>query len=169
MVLLGLLVLLAVGAAAGGLAAQRWADTRQRDAEARLLAVGLAYRQAIESYYLQSPGGARALPQSVDDLLQDPRHLTVVRHLRKAYADPLAPERPLALIRVQGGIVGVYSEATGQPFRHSGFDPMLRNFEQAKTYQDWRFTYVPPVARQIPGTRPGRAIPPGPPAPPPRR
>jgi type II secretory pathway pseudopilin PulG len=46
-----------------------WALQRRRQMEEELLFVGEQYRQAIQSYYLVG----RALPASIDDLLEDKR------------------------------------------------------------------------------------------------
>ena len=43
------------------------------------------YERALRSYYNASPGSVKTLPANLDDLLADPRHLGVVRHLRKDY------------------------------------------------------------------------------------
>jgi type II secretory pathway pseudopilin PulG len=140
MLLLGVLVIMALGSWSAVTAAQRWADARQRDAEAELLLVGRAYQQALESYYFRSPAGLRQFPTRLEDLLTDPRYPAPVRHLRQLYRDPMAPTVGWGLIRQGNGIVGVYSKAPGTPIKVANFDPALRGFDQAKRYADWRFT-----------------------------
>lgn len=56
---------------------------RQRKAEAEWVLA--QYEKALRSYYKASPGSVKTLPATLDDLLADPRHLGVVRHLRKDY------------------------------------------------------------------------------------
>lgn len=151
MLLLGVLVFIAIGTLMVSNASQRWADARQRDAEEDLLYVGLQYRKAIESYYFRSPPGRRQFPSRLQDLVQDPRFPQPVRHIRRLWPDPLAPDSEWGLIRQNGMIVGIYSQASGEPFRTANFDPALPQqlFGNAKSYKDWRFassTGVAPAA-----------------------
>jgi type II secretory pathway pseudopilin PulG len=140
MLLLGVLVWMALASWAAVNAGQRWADARQRDAEAELLQVGLAYQRALESYYFHSPPGQRQFPARLEDLLADPRFPMPVRHLRQLYRDPLAPAQPWGLVRQPDQrITGVYSSAPGIPIRSVHADPRLQGFSAAVRYADWRF------------------------------
>jgi len=143
-VLVGLLVLLALGGWSLASFTQGAAAARQRDAELDLLWIGQQYRHAIESYYRASPGPIKQLPIRFEDLLQDPRYPQPVRHLRRAYRDPLAADEPWGVVRLNGQIIGVYSQASGEPFRRTDFDPGLESFAGATSYADWRFIWVPP-------------------------
>jgi type II secretory pathway pseudopilin PulG len=142
-VLLGLLVLLALIGATIAQFGPAWADERRRQAEEELLFVGQQYRQALESYYNASPGRVKHLPTQLDELLRDRRFPQPVRHLRKAWADPLSPQTPWGLVRQGQQIVGVYSQAGGEPFRRSGFDPGLASFTGARSYGQWQFIFMP--------------------------
>jgi type II secretory pathway pseudopilin PulG len=153
-VLLGLLVLLALSGWSLATYTQSTAAARQRDTELDLLWVGQQYRRAIETYYLATPGPIKQLPPRLEDLLKDPRFPQPVRHIRKLYPDPLAPQEPWGLLRLNGQIVGVFSQANGEPFRRADFDPGLESFNGAPSYADWRFIWVPP--RQA-GAAPGAA------------
>ena len=133
---------------------QRLVDKRQREAEAELLWVGQAYRQAIESYWRQSPGPVRALPAQLEDLVHDNRFPQPRRHLRKLYADPVAPEQAWGLVRQGNAVVGVYSTAPGEPFRQDGFDEVNVGFSGARSYADWRFVAKLPPTRPPAGTPP---------------
>lgn len=144
-VLVGVLVALALVALGAVHTAQRLADARRREAEEQLLFVGRAYRAAIESYWLSSPGAVKTLPVRPEDLLLDPRFPEPRRHLRQLYADPLDPARPLAFVRQGAALLGVYSQAPGQPFRRTGFLAGESAFEGANRYADWRFTFTAPV------------------------
>jgi type II secretory pathway pseudopilin PulG len=146
MLLLGVLVFLAVGSLGLALVSQRWADARRRDDELELLRVGLQYRKAIESYYMRSPGQVKQLPGQIEDLLKDPRFPNTVRHLREAYPDPLAPTQEWGLVRRGTGLLGVYSQAAGTPFRQDRLLPWLGYEVKAKTYDEWRFTYATAAA-----------------------
>lgn len=145
--LIGLLVVLTLAAMGAVGAGQRLADRRQREAEAELLWVGQAYRRAIESYWRQSPGAVRVLPTRLEDLLQDSRFPQPRRHLRKLYGDPLAPGKEWGLVRQGSALVGVYSQAEGEPFRQAGFDEVDVGFAAARSYADWRFVAKLPSAR----------------------
>lgn len=137
-----LIALIGMGLAAAG---TLWRTDAQRAREAELLFIGDQYRQAIRSYYEFDPAQPR-LPQSIDNLLADNRHPNVVRHLRRAYRDPFTGAA-LALIRTPDsqGIVGVYSTATGRPFKTAGFLPGYEAFAEAASYADWRFEFSVPA------------------------
>lgn len=154
-VLVGVLAALALVALAAVNTAQSLADARRREAEEQLLFVGREYRAAIESYWLGSPGAVKTLPARAEDLLLDPRYPQPRRHLRKLYADPLDPARPLAFVRQGPALLGVYSQAPGRPFRQTGFLAAESAFEGARSYAEWRFTFTPPVrtSPQTPNTK----------------
>jgi type II secretory pathway pseudopilin PulG len=148
-----LVALIGMGLAMAG---TLWHTESQRERETELLFIGDQYRQAIRSYYELDPAQPR-LPQSIDDLLEDDRRPDIVRHLRRAWRDPLTGGE-LALIRDPGtrGIVGVYSPAPGHPFKTAGFPAADEAFTGAKSYQGWRFVVVlshtsaAPTAQQNP-------------------
>lgn len=135
-----LIALIGMGLAAAG---TLWSTEAKRAREADLLFIGNQYRQAIRSYYELDPGQPR-YPQSVDDLLEDNRRPDIVRHLRRAYRDPINGGK-LALILApdKKGIVGVYSSAPGKPFKISGFLPENKTFSGATRYAEWRFVFTP--------------------------
>jgi type II secretory pathway pseudopilin PulG len=142
-----LIALIGMGLAAAG---TLWSTEAQRAREADLLFVGNQYRQAIRSYYELDPSQPR-LPQSVDDLLEDNRRPDIVRHLRRAYRDPINGGK-LALILApdKQGIVGVYSSAPGKPIKVSGFLPENKTFADAVSYAKWRFVFTPaPTSTQL--------------------
>jgi len=70
----------AVGAAFGELTSH----AVQREKERDLLFVGNEYRKAIAGYYRGTPGAIKRYPQSLEDLLEDRRYPTPVRHSRRA-------------------------------------------------------------------------------------
>jgi prepilin-type N-terminal cleavage/methylation domain-containing protein len=117
-----------------------WAQQAQREREADLLHVGVAYAQAIEHYARISPGGVHQLPTSVDDLLLDPRFSTPVRHLRAAYTDPMRPGQPLELVlSPAGSIRGVVSTSDAAPLRQTPWTDGHYTLEPAAHYRDWQF------------------------------
>lgn len=141
-----LIALIGVGLSAAGTV---WRTDAQRAREAELLFVGNQYRQAIRSYYELDPAQPR-LPQSIGDLLEDDRRPDIVRHLRRAYRDPLTHSE-FQLIRSPDiqGIVGVYSPATGRPFMTAGFLPGDEAFTDSISYADWRFVFTPPAQQTM--------------------
>lgn len=145
-VLMGLVVLLALAGLAVLKFGESAATARQREREAQLLWVGQQYRAALESYYRASPGPAKHLPLTLDELVRDSRFPNPVRHLRKIYPDPLQPEVPWGLVRRGSQIIGVYSQSDGAPLRRAGFAPGLESFEGAAQYSAWRFLFIPRAA-----------------------
>jgi type II secretory pathway pseudopilin PulG len=143
MLLIGVLVLLALTALAAVQTGQRWYDARQRANEEELLFVGEQYRQAIESYWREAPNTVHQMPTRVEDLVVDNRFPFPKRHLRKVFRDPLAPDQPLVEIRDGAALLGVYSQAEGRPFRQVGFEGSQKNFNNAVSYADWKFSYLP--------------------------
>lgn len=119
----------------------------QREMERELLFRGKQIRQAIESYY--QAGFPRAYPASLDDLLEDPRFVSL-HHLRRRWSDPMSPpDGEWQLVRnAMGNIVGVASKSDRVPIKVAGFEPELVHFEEADTYQDWVF-YFDPKNRQM--------------------
>ncbi len=137
-----LVALVGMGLAAAGML---WDTESRRAREAELLFVGEQYRLAIRSYYELEPAQPR-LPRSIDDLLEDNRRPDVVRHLRRAYRDPMTGGEFVLIASPDGqGIVGVYSPATERPFKTAGFSPANEAFSGAASYADWRFVFTPPV------------------------
>jgi type II secretory pathway pseudopilin PulG len=111
MALIGLLVVVAIlglGLAATG---TTWSAVQKRSREQEFRRVGEMYAQALDSYYLRSPGSLKEFPTKVDDLLLDARFVGVVRHLRRAYPDPLTNGPWRAVRNAQGRIIGVQSES----------------------------------------------------------
>lgn len=141
-------VLLLIGVAVTGLVASTslslGATMARRDAEKELLLIGMAYQQALRSYAGAAPAGGAPVggrgPQSLDDLLRDPRVPGIRRHLRQRYADPLTGKDQWGLVSdASGGIVGIYSLAEGRPIQQSGFEPRMAHLEAAESYRQWVF------------------------------
>lgn len=136
-----------------------WHTAAQRDKERELLFAGDQFRRAIGLYYERSPGGAKAFPRTLDDLLQDKRYPTVQRYLRKIYRDPITGKGDWGLVAAPGGgIMGVYSLSEDAPFKRTGFRVADASLTDQSRYADWRFVYTPAVA---PTTAPFFKPPPG--------
>ena len=118
-----------------------WSTALKREKEAELLFRGDQIRKAISSYLSSSKsGGKSSYPRRLEDLMKDPRYLTVKRHLRKKYPDPMSDDGEWGYIMdAAGGIKGVYSKSTERPLKVSNFPKEYSAFEKAKSYSDWRF------------------------------
>lgn len=115
----------------------------QRALEAELLWVGEQYRRAIERYYQASPGEVKQLPYKLDDLLQDPRLLTLTRHLRAIYTDPMTGQPFMEIHDHTGRLIGVRSTSTRRPIKSGGFPPYYAHFSTAAGYHQWEFIFLP--------------------------
>ena len=135
--LVALFLVAATGAALTG-AAELWSHARQREKEAELRWIGEQFTQAIGLYYQRSPGATKRYPEKLDDLLEDRRHLTTARYLRRIYADPMTGKADWILIKAPyGGIAGVHSRSPAQS---------IRLLDGQRSYEQWQFIYVPPQA-----------------------
>ncbi|MEF8697744.1 MAG: type II secretion system protein [Candidatus Accumulibacter sp. UW20] len=159
---LGLLILVAILALVASATLTLGSIVQRREAEERLLEVGDAYRQAIASYVHSSPAGNRRYPASLADLLKDPRHPGVRRHLRQLYPDPISGKNEWGLVQAPGGgIMGVHSLSLARPIRISGFAIENQSFEDKEHYAQWVFLVLPSAVGIA--NRPGsaRGNPPG--------
>lgn len=135
---IGLLILVALLGVALTAAAELTSTALQRDREQELLFVGQAYANAIDSYRRSSPG-ARVFPETLEELVKDPRLPVVKRHIRRLYRDPMTGSMDWGLVRGPGnGIVGVHSKSEHAPIKQAGF-PHQFNFAGAKQYTEWQF------------------------------
>ncbi len=162
------LVLVVILGLALGMAGTTWKDFMQRSREEELFWRGDQYRRALKSYNQLTQGkGSQASPNSLEDLVRDPRSLQMVRHLRRIYPDPMTGE-DWDLVKDPGGrIVGVRSKSDLAPFRKSGFPKEYENFEGLTKYSEWEFIYTPetkpqPVKGAPVGTQPAAGVTPNP-------
>jgi len=137
-----LISLIGLGLASAG---TLWKTEAQRQREAELLFIGMQYRQAIQRFYALEPNQPR-LPQSIDELLEDPRRPMPERHLRRAWRDPFGGDLRLIHAEDGRGIIGVASTSTREPFKKHGFPVGMETFERAATHADWQFVFTPPAS-----------------------
>ncbi|MBB5020332.1 type II secretory pathway pseudopilin PulG [Chitinivorax tropicus] len=143
-----LVVILLVMSVLLGRTTELAATQAERDREADLLYVGRLYRQAIKSYIERGPGGTKAYPKELSDLVSDKRFPQPVRHIRKLYPDPITGNAEWGVLGAPGGgILGVYSKSEKKPFKQSGFVEDELPFENQQRYSDWKFL-AQPVAPQ---------------------
>ena len=140
--LTALLVLAAMGTGLVSIA-ELWSHARQRENEMELQWIGAQFKQAIGLYYHASPGAVKRYPETLEDLLDDRRHLATARYLRRIYADPMTGKSDWGMVKAAGGgIMGVHSLSQNIAIRQKEF---------GRTSADWRFIYVPSEPN-----RPGR-------------
>lgn len=131
------------------LAGQVWHTTAQRDKEKELLFVGEQFHKAIARFYEGSPGDAKKFPRSLEDLLDDQRYPTTMRHLRRIYIDPMTGLSDWGFITApDGSIMGVHSISEEEPRKVWGFQKDYAQFDAAKKYSDWKFTYSAEVVAE---------------------
>jgi type II secretory pathway pseudopilin PulG len=154
--LMVVLVMIVVLGLSAGLAGSAWKTVVQRAKEEELLFRGDQYRRAIESYYQAQHGAAAgAFPQRLEDLLQDPRSLQRMRHLRRLFTEPFTGGDWLLITDQGGRIKGVKSASELEPFKKDGFPKAYEKFRGAARYSDWEFVYDPPAPAR-------RSVPPPP-------
>jgi type II secretory pathway pseudopilin PulG len=137
--LLFLIAGLGVGMAALG---TLWHTAAQREREQQLLFVGDQYRRAIESFQkIPLPAGQQArLPKTFDELLLDPRFNHTVRHLRRAYLDPMTGKVEWGMVKdAQGGIIGVHSLSDAIARKTANFPVRYDAFANRERVRDWVF------------------------------
>lgn len=135
-----LLVLFAMAAIGIGLAGtgEVWRTSAQRERETELLFVGQQFRLALASYRDSSPPGTPVAPQSLDELLEDPRFPNARRHLRRLWTDPMTGKAEWGLVVAGGRIVGVHSLDTREPLR-TAFRARDAELAGASSYAQWIF------------------------------
>jgi type II secretory pathway pseudopilin PulG len=127
-----------------------WRTQAQREREQELLFIGHEFKKAIASYYAS---GGHQYPQELADLLEDKRFPEPRHHLRRLYLDPMTGAADWTLVRVDmQGITGIASSSKTEPIKKAGFDEDEKKFEEATSYGDWQFVYVPRFARRRAGT-----------------
>lgn len=137
---IGLLIVVAIVAAGATASLGAGASLQQREIEAELLAIGLEFRNALDSYADATPVGQPAAPKELAELLRDPRYPGVRRHLRRLYPDPLTGRNDWGVVRSPDGrIVGIHSLATTATIRRAGFPPGLEGFDKAMRHDEWVF------------------------------
>ena len=136
------LALVSLGLAATG---PVWSQRAQRERERELIGFGLLYAQALAAYKAASPGSDKQYPATLEALALDTRFAGTVRHLRRAYADPLNPGKPWGLVRnTAGRIVGVYSQSVAAPLAQGELRLDDRVLPPARRYADWKFLALNP-------------------------
>ncbi len=143
-ILLIVLVAITILGLSAGIAGSTWKTITQRAKEQELLWRGGQIRRAIESYYKTGHAGMKAtLPESLDDLIRDPRSISTVRHLRKKYLDPMTGQDWMIINNSKGRLLGVRSSSTEKPFKQDYFQGENKSFTGKSSYAEWQFLFIP--------------------------
>lgn len=141
---ISLLAILAIMAITFDTVGEVWHMALKREKERELLFVGNQFRRAIQLYYLHTPGHGLRYPESLEDLMKDPRYPSTQRYLRKIYSDPVRGSTDWGLVKGPAGeILGVYSQSEEEPIKKGNFSLADKNFEGQTKYKDWVFMYKP--------------------------
>ncbi len=138
---IGLLIIIAIAGIALSVVGVLWQTEMKREREKELLFVGNQFKQAINSYYQNTPSSIKKLPTKLDDLLLDSRSPNIKRHLRQMYLDPMTGKANWGLEMQKGAINGVYSISLSKPIKKNGFKDGYETFTDAVHYSDWKFTF----------------------------
>jgi type II secretory pathway pseudopilin PulG len=111
--------------------------------ETELLFRGMAYRNAIQSYY-RTHGH---YPHSLDHLVRDNKR-PGKRHLRALYRNPLARANAdhggwVLTRHTDGGIRSIASASKEKPLKQANFPRGLERFQNAPSYSEWIFDSPP--------------------------
>ncbi len=139
--MLVLFALAALGLLLAG-AGQVWQTHQQREREAELLFIGNQFRLALASYQRATPPAAPQLPRTLEELLEDKRSVTTLRHLRQLYRDPMNGTPEWGLLKVGDRIVGVHSLSAAKPLKTS-FAAHDADLANATRYDQWVFGPTP--------------------------
>ncbi|MDC8758638.1 type II secretion system protein [Janthinobacterium fluminis] len=149
---LALVALMGAGLAIG---ADLYATAARRDQERELIFIGHEFRRAIGRYFeINGANGQHQYPQTLEELLKDPRFPNPKRHLRRLYTDPTTGQAEWGLVMQQGRIVGVRSLSGRTPIKQDNFDDDDDGLRHKKRYADWLFTYPPELFTAQPGGAP---------------
>jgi type II secretory pathway pseudopilin PulG len=139
----GVIVLVAIIGLVGAATLRVGTLMQRAAAESELLEIGATFSDALRSYAAATPKGQPTHPQSLGDLLKDPRFPGIKRHLRKFYHDPITGSAEWGLVTAgdgKGGILGFYSLSDSAPLKISNFDARFPGFDNRKKISDWKFT-----------------------------
>ena len=138
---IGLLILVAVTATLSAGLLRVGTVVQRHGAEDALLEAGSELGNALYSYSRATPQGKNPRPQSMEDLLRDPRFSKiVVRHLRRIPLDPMTGQERWGELRsdTAPGIDGFYSLSDQQTERTT-FLPKYADFADKRYYREWQF------------------------------
>ncbi|MBC3873725.1 type II secretion system protein [Undibacterium flavidum] len=138
---IGLLIVIALLGVVSVATIQVGSILQRRSAEEALLDIGAEYQRAMVSYANATINGQRSSPQSLNDLIKDPRYPKITRHLRRIYDDPLTGKNTWGLIYAKdnNGIIGIYSLSDQKPIKIGNFSLQFSQFKNKSSYREWIF------------------------------
>lgn len=123
-----------------------WEAERVRDRERELIWVGREFTRALTGYRVFTPPGQLPSPRSIDDLLVDRRMDPPIRHLRRAYLDPVTGKAQWGIEQdATGRIAGIHSLSVQRPRKADGYWPDDAVLRAAPRYADRVFRADPVV------------------------
>lgn len=113
----------------------------RRNAESELLMTGTTFIEALSSYADATEPGQPRSPNSLEELLRDPRFPGTRRHLRQIYVDPMTGTRDWGLVRSpeNSRIIGIYSQSSDKPIKLDNFSPTYQHFKNKSYISEWKF------------------------------
>ena len=138
---MGLMILLAIMALVAAAGLKMGTVIQRAAAEEELLEIGAQFSEALRSYAAATPPGKPTQPQTLQDLLKDPRFPNARRHLRKIFVDPVTGKAEWGIIYLgdKVGVLGVYSLSNARPLKVANFDIRFLNMENREKISDWKF------------------------------
>lgn len=138
---IGLLILVAVTATLSAGLLRTGSVVQRHAAEEALLEAGSELANALYSYARATPPGKNPRPQSIEDLLHDPRFSKItVRHLRRIPLDPMTGQARWGELLSESapGIDAFYSLSDLQTERTT-FTAKYADFVGKPQYRTWLF------------------------------
>ena len=138
---LGLIILVAILGLVGAAGLKMGSLLQRQAAEQSLLDIGAQFSDALYSYAAATPPGQPQQPESLAELLRDPRVPQLRRHLRKLFVDPMTGRAEWGLLYQPGShrIIGVYSLSEQKPLKTGNFEARFAGFEGKLKLSQWQF------------------------------
>lgn len=152
---LGLVILVAILGLVGAAGLKTGSLLQRQAAELALLDIGAQFSDALYSYAAATPPGLPQQPESLAELLRDPRVPHMRRHLRKLFVDPMTGHAEWGLLYQPGSnrIIGVHSLSQATPLKTANFEARFANLEGKSTLSEWHFLLAAQPAPAV-GTTP---------------
>lgn len=148
---IAVLIATAIIAAGASIALEANATLQRRANETELLAIGAEYRAALESYAAATPVGQPSAPLELQELLRDPRHPGVRRHLRRLYPDPMTGKAEWGVARSPDGrIIAIHSLSRSETWKRADFPRGMEHFARATHHDEWVFGPMPTAPARPP-------------------
>ncbi|WP_199754587.1 type II secretion system protein [Pseudoduganella lurida] len=157
----GLIILVAIVALVAATTLRVGVTLQRAQAERDLLQIGEQFSNALKSYAAATPAGQPQQPNTLQDLLKDPRFPGTRRHLRKIFVDPMTGRAEWGVIYIaeNKGVLGIHSLSAAPPIKISNFPQRFLSFDNRKKISDWVFTPDGREPRPPALVKPGQSTP----------